>query len=145
MVDVTRHGARWIAAVGAALVLVACGGDEDAAPEAPETTNESAPQYFASDQYLGETVTIVAEVTDVYFAGGLGIDAGKWGDETVLALSKDNAGNIGEGDAVQVTGRVERFVYEDYAVSHGLVNEGMYERYSGERFLDVDVVEPATS
>lgn len=145
MIDVTRSGVRWAAAVVAALVLVACGGDEDAAPEAPGTTEGSVPQYFASDEYLGETVTITAEVTDVYFAGGIGIDAGEWGDESVLALSEDNAETLAEGDTVRVTGRVERFVYEDYAVTHGLVNEGMYERYSGERFLDADVIVPVAT
>lgn len=142
MIDTARRDARWVAAVGVALLLVSCGGDEDAAPEAPDTTGHRAAQYFASDEYLGKTVTITAGITDVYFAGGVGVDAGEWGDESVLVLSEDNAESLKEGDTVRVTGRVERFVYEDYAVTHGLVNEGMYERYSGERFIDADVVEP---
>lgn len=133
------------AAIFAALVLAACGGDEDAAPEPPDSGPGDAPQYFADDRYLGEMVTITAKVTDVYFAGGVGLDAGRWGDETVLALSQgdDDRPGIDEGDTVRVTGTIERFDYETYAVAHGLANEGMYERYSGERFVNATVVDLA--
>lgn len=84
-------------------------------------------------------------MTDVYFAGGVGLDAGRWGDETVLALSggDDDRPGIDEGDTVRVTGTIEKFDYETYAVTHGLANEGMYERYSGERFVNATVVDLA--
>lgn len=140
-----RYRATGIAAACAALALTACGGDEDAAPEAPEGTAGDGPQYFASDRHLGELVTITAEVTDVYFAGGMGIDAGRWGDETVLVLpeGEDQGDVIDEGDTVRVSGRIETFDYEDYAVTHELVNKGMYERYSGERFINAIAVDLA--
>ena len=53
----------------------------------------------------------------------------------------ENVGTVEDSDTVRVTGGVDTFTYAESAVSHGSVNEGMYERYDGEQFLDGDTSE----
>lgn len=129
----------WVAVCAAALLpfsVAAC--DEDSA--GPETGADvedvtEDDNYFGTDEHLGETVTVSAEVTDVISPTSFELAGDDWGDESLLVTSATEVQNLNEGDVVQVTGEVGQFIYGDYSEEYGLADVGMYEPYEEEEFL----------
>jgi hypothetical protein len=138
LVDKNRVS-QWVVVGAAALLpfsLAAC-GDDSAGPETgadvEDITEEEA--YFADDQFLGETVTVSAEVTQVLSPTSFELAGEDRGDESLLVTSAAEVQDLREGEVVQVTGEVSKFVYVDDADEYGLADAGLYEPYESEEFL----------
>jgi hypothetical protein len=144
-----RRGRVRVAAAFAAAALpfsiVACGDDDGdtAGPEAGTDVEDiiEDDQYFADDQFVGEQVTVSAEVEEVLTPQSFRLDGGDWGDESLLVVSAEQATDVQEDDVVQVTGTVRQFAYDDYANEYGLTDPGVYDPYVEEEFIEASTVE----
>lgn len=133
-----------LAAAVLPLSLTACGDDDETAgPESGTDVEDiTEDQYFTDDQFVGEEVTVSAEVEEVLNEQSFVLDGGDWGDESLLVVSADKAQSLQEDDVVQVTGTVREFVYDDYADEYGLVADpGVYDDYDEEEFLEATAVD----
>lgn len=135
-----------VAVLVAPLVLGACDTDTDAGAAEDEVAEEASPEvediaddYFGNDEYLGETVTISAEVTNVITGTSFVVAGEGYGDESLLVISTTPMPNVQEGQTESFTGTVQQFNYDEYAGDYGLdADEGEYESYGEEEFLLVD-------
>lgn len=126
------------------LSLAACGNDDDTAGQESGTAVEDITeedQYFADDQYVGEQVTVSAEVEEVLSPQSFRLDGGDWGDESLLVVSAPRAKDLQDDDVVQVTGTVREFTYDDYANEYGLDDPGIYDEYDEEEFIEASKVD----
>lgn len=147
MTDQHAHTLRsYVVAAGAVLLMplaaTAC-GDDSAGPETGADVQEIADTgYFASDEYVGQTVTVSAEVTEVLSPSSFELGGVGYGDESLLVISAERA-DVRDGEVVKVTGKVEEpFDYHYYSNSYGLNEDSnLYERYGEENFLVADSVE----
>lgn len=142
---------RWAALAAAALLplsATACGDDDTAGPETgtdvQDITEED--QYFADgDEFVGETVTVSAEVSEVLGSKSFVVNGDDWGDDSLLVLSAEEATSLQEDDVVRVTGTVREFTYDTYANDYGLVDPGLYEVYGTEKFIEASAVDQTTT
>lgn len=133
-----------VAAVALPFSLAACGNDDDTAGPERGTSVEDITeedQYFADDQYVGEEVTVSAEVEEVLSPQSFRLDGGDWGDESLLVVSAQQAKDLQEDDVVQVTGTVREFTFDDFNNEYGLDDPGIYDEYDQEEFLVASKVE----
>lgn len=142
----TGRAPQWIAAAAAVVLpfsVAACGSDDTAGPETGTDVEDITEddQYFASDEFAGQTVTISAEVEDVLSPKSFVLNGDDWGDDSVLVLSAQEAQDLQEDDIVQVTGTVKSFTYDDYAGDYGLAEPGLYEAYGDEEFIEATKVD----
>ncbi len=143
-----RRGRVGVAAALAAATLpfsiAACGDDDTAGPETGidvQDITEDDDQYFADDRFVGDRVTISAEVEEVLTPQSFRLDGGDWGDESLLVVSAAQAPDLQEDDVVQVTGTVRQFIYDDYADEYGLAEDDVYDPYAGEEFIEASTVD----
>ncbi|WP_141982628.1 hypothetical protein [Saccharothrix saharensis] len=95
-------------------------------------------EYFGSDRFLGDEVVVSSVVTRVLGGKSFALDGSEYGDESLLVLTPDGIGDVEEGDVVNVSGYVERFVQADHAEEHGVFDEGVHDVYADEEFLRAD-------
>ncbi|MDR7301574.1 hypothetical protein [Haloactinomyces albus] len=122
------------------VVLSACGGDETGGPETSADVGDITGQqaYFGgSDQFVGQRVTLSAEVTEVFTPTSFQLDAAEWGDDSLLVVSAQQRNNLRAGELVQVTGTVRSsFAYDQNADRYGLAADAeVYSDYEGEKYL----------
>lgn len=123
------------------LTLTSCGdGDDDI--EVPKTAPvQPSPEigaitdpYFSNDDYIGRTVTVTAEVTQVITDRSFVLTGDEYGDDSLLVLSA--AGIDAErGKDVTVTGVVGKFAYDAYAAEYDLGGADSYAGFDAEEFL----------
>ncbi len=130
-------------ALAAALPLTGCTADDGPDSDAPGTrgTGRRGRLYFADDAFVGETVTVRAEVRDVMTPNSFTINGEDWGDESVLVLSEQDLTDVEEGEFVSVTGVVRDFAFEEYADNYGLLDEGLYDPYGDEEVIEASEVD----
>ena len=118
------------------LTLTSCGDGDDI--EVPKTAPvQPSPEigaitdpYFSNDDYIGRTVTVTAEVTQVITDRSFVLT----GDDSLLVLSA--AGIDAErGKDVTVTGVVGKFAYDAYAAEYDLGGADSYAGFDAEEFL----------
>lgn len=63
------------------------------------------------------------------------LDAGAYGDDSLLVLFKGDQPEFTEGQSLTVTGTVRQFSYDDYADDYGLAESALFEVYANEEFL----------
>ncbi|MGB2923108.1 MAG: hypothetical protein WBC15_24310 [Mycobacterium sp.] len=131
-----------IATAGTALLAltgaVACSDSEG--PDEGADVEDITDDYFDNEEYVGQTVTVSAEVTDVIGPQSFELAGNDWGDESLLVTSADNA-DVQQGNVVEVTGEVaEAFVYDTYAADYALGDPGLYITYNEEKFLIADSI-----
>lgn len=138
MRDVNRtHRARVLSAAFAAPLLVLTGavacGDEAEEPTVEEITDVN---YFGdTDEFVGDTVTLEAEVTEVLSPQSFELGGQDWGDESLLVTSAEPV-DVQQGNMVEVTGTVgEAFIYADYVTEYDLVDPAVYTVFENEKFL----------
>lgn len=103
-------------------------------------------QYFADgDEFVGKTVTVSAEVSEVLGPKSFVINGDDWGDDSLLVLSAEEASSLQEDELVRVTGTVQEFTYDTYATNYGLVDAGLYEPYGTEKFIGATSVDQTTA
>ncbi len=144
MKQLTKHNraSMLIATAGTALLAltgaVACSDSEG--PDEGADVEDITDDYFDNDEYVGQTVTVSAEVTDVIGPQSFELAGNDWGDESLLVTSADNA-DVQQGNVVEVTGEVaEAFVYDTYAADYALGDPGLYTTYNEEKFLIADSI-----
>lgn len=144
MWKLTGPGRERLVGASCALLLLgtaACSDDGTAGPETgtdiEDITKDDA--YFGDDRFIGETVTISAEVTDVLSPRAFVLNGRGWGDDSVIVLSAEDT-FLAEENVVQVTGTVGTFAYADYQSDYGLADRDLYAPYLGEEFLVADEV-----
>ncbi|GAB3658244.1 hypothetical protein [Glycomyces tarimensis] len=135
----------WFAAGAIALSpLAACGDDEGRATDSGGDTDVediTGDDYFSDEEYIGDTVTVSAEVTDVLTATSFELAGEEYADESLLVLTEQEIA-VAEGDIVQVIGTVEEsFRYDDYVDQYNLDEPEPYERYGDEEFLTAERIE----
>ncbi|SFQ73073.1 hypothetical protein SAMN05421810_11537 [Amycolatopsis arida] len=139
----TRGWRRGTAAVLAALPLVLAGCDEDSA--GPETGADvedvTEDDYFGTNEYVGETVTVSAAVTDVINPRAYVLGGQAYGDESLLVLYAEGNQDVREGTTVRATGTVRQFRHADYVEPYGLVDEGRVAGFADEEFLVADRIQ----
>lgn len=144
MKQLTKHNraSMLIATAGTALLAltgaVACSDSEG--PDEGADVEDITDDYFDNEEYVGQTVTVSAEVTDVIGPQSFELAGNDWGDESLLVTSADNA-DVQQGNVVEVTGEVaEAFVYDTYAADYALGDPGLYITYNEEKFLIADSI-----
>ncbi|MGB3231559.1 MAG: hypothetical protein WA944_22340 [Mycobacterium sp.] len=131
---IATGGTALLALTGA----VACSDSEG--PDEGADVEDITDDYFDNDEYVGQTVTVSAEVTDVIGPQSFELAGNDWGDESLLVTSADNA-DVQQGNVVEVTGEVaEAFVYDTYAADYALGDPGLYITYNEEKFLIADSI-----
>jgi hypothetical protein len=143
--------------VGAVLALGAglagCGADDDnpiaddgamttttEATTTETTTTAAETQYFAGPEHVGEQITITAPVRDDLTDESVVLDAGAYGDDSLLVLFKGDKQEFTEGQSLTVTGTIRQFSYDDYADDYGLVESALFEVYANEEFLAAETL-----
>lgn len=140
MPNATRnsHVSKVVAAAAAALLTATAAGcsEDTAGPETgADVEDVTEEDYFGSDDFVGETVTLSAEVTDVLSPRSFELAGDDWGDDSLLVLTQQQA-DVQEGDVIQVTGTVEEgFTYDDNVDPYALGDAGIYGAYDEENFL----------
>jgi hypothetical protein len=131
---IATGGTALLALTGA----VACSDSEG--PDQGADVEDITDDYFDNDEYVGQTVTVSAEVTDVIGPQSFELAGDDWGDESLLVTSANNT-DVQEGNVVAVTGEVaEAFLYDTYAADYALGDPGLYTSYNEEKFLIADNV-----
>jgi hypothetical protein len=128
--------------------LAACGNESGSVTEetttvpAPITTtsqegqgDQAGQNYFAGGNHVGERVDITATVDVSLNKQALVLNAGDYGDNSLLVLLQQGSQNFAEGDAVTATGTVQKFSFEKYSDKYGLVQSAIYDGYASEEFL----------
>lgn len=128
---------RRIVAAGllACLGAGACSGEGTRGSETGADVDDLTTGYFDDSKYLGEQVTVSAEVTRVLSARSFELAGDGYGDDSLLVVSAGSSEVIEKGNVAKVTGTVEEFSYDAFAKEYGLVDEPIYDSYSKERLL----------
>ena len=145
-------------AVSAAPTLAAattgCGADDDnpiadgsamTTTAAPTITTSAESQYFADGDHVGEQVDITAPVDADLTDGSVVLDAGAYGDESLLVLFKGGEQEFAEGQTVTVISTVRQFFYDDYADDYGLLGPALFDAHADEEFLAAESVVAGSS
>lgn len=125
-------------------VLAGCGNDDtpnDVIPGTTQTTTTTTPdqpQYFANADHVGKKVTITAPVENDLTDESVILDAGPYGDDSLLVLFKGDQPEFREGQTMTVTGTVRQFSYDDYAERYGLAEAALFDAYANEEFLEAE-------
>lgn len=123
-------------------VLAGCGEDDSANDVIPGTTETTTtpgqPQYFANADHVGKKVTITAPVENDLTDESVILDAGPYGDDSLLVLFKGNQPEFAEGQTMTVTGTVRQFSYDDYVEQYGLGEAALFDAYANEEFLEAE-------
>lgn len=128
-------------------VLAGCGNDDtpnDVVPGTTETTTTTTtttpgqPQYFANADHVGQKVTITAPVENDLTDESVILDAGPYGDDSLLVLFKGDQPEFAEGQKMIVTGTVRQFSYDDYVEQYGLGEAALFDAYANEEFLEAE-------
>ncbi|MFB9386657.1 hypothetical protein ACFFTK_26195 [Pseudonocardia petroleophila] len=122
-------------AVLCAAVLGACSTQETAGPESGVTIEEiQEPQNFYEGEYLGQRVTVSAEVTDVLDPSSFELAGQEYGEDSLLVQTAAPT-EVRQGEVVRVVGTVGQ--YHRFAESEGVppVQYDMYEEYETEAYL----------
>lgn len=131
----TRIGTVGVAAILGAAVLGACATQETAGPESGVTVEDiQEPQNFYEGEYLGQQVTVSAEVTDVLDAGSFELAGQEYGEDSLLVQTAAPT-EVLPGQVVRVVGTVGQ--YHRFAENEGVppVQYDMYEEYETEAYL----------
>lgn len=148
----THRVATATAAAGLGLgVLAGCGGDT-AGPETGvsvgEIQNDQEPDEAADNDvrsFVGQNVTVSAEVTEIITAGAFTIGGGGFfGGESLLVIHPPGLPEAQEGDPVQVTGTV-RQAFELPAVEQEFgfdFNDELFVDYDAEPYIAATAVDP---
>lgn len=132
----TKHAPKLMAAVAAAalpLSLAAC--DTEGSEQGADVEDVTEEQFFANDQFVGETVTVSAEIDEVLTPTSFQLDAQEWGDDSLLVVSANKKADLAEGDVVKVKGTVREFQFNQFENEFGLTDRGRYEPFDNEQFL----------
>ncbi|MGH8966374.1 MAG: hypothetical protein ACRDXB_13755 [Actinomycetes bacterium] len=136
-----RRGAAAILSLLLALA-VACGEDVSVGSDAGMTVEEiQEDQYFYEGEYLGQTVTISAAVSQVLAADRIEVNGGSHGDESLLVIARHPL-EVALGDMVRITGTVGQYHVTMEAEGVPPVQYDMYEKYETEAYLSDATVEP---
>jgi hypothetical protein len=132
-----------VAGMAALLPLSVAACDEDTA--GPETGADvediTEDDYFGDDEFLGESVTVSAEVTDIVSGKAFEIGGAEFGDESLLVVHDTAVPNLEVGTAVQASGTVRQFRYDEFVGSYDLGDPLLYEPYGEEEFLLASIVD----
>ncbi|MHA6783713.1 hypothetical protein ACVGOW_22380 [Pseudonocardia saturnea] len=92
------------------------------------------PQNFYEGEYLGQQVTVSAEVTDVLDAGSFELAGQEYGEDSLLVQTAAPT-EVLPGQVVRVVGTVGQ--YHRFAEDEGVppVQYDMYEEYETEAYL----------
>jgi hypothetical protein len=124
---------RWLAVLVLALLplslAAACGGGADVQDV---TENEN---IFHDEEYIGQTVTVTAKVTGVIGAKSFAIGGQEYGEDSLLVLTEKGTADVHKGEVAHVTGKVERFTFDDYVDLYGLDDERDFEAYHDKQIL----------
>ncbi|GAA3939468.1 hypothetical protein [Actinoplanes auranticolor] len=133
--DVPR---RITQAVAACLLAVAAAGCVEQAAPTPvpgPATGSTAPDYFGTTDFIGRTVTVSGIVTRAITDTSFELDTREYGDDSLLVLCEPGRA-VSVGDRVQISGNVQKFIYDEYAAEHHLADDAAtYAEFTGERFL----------
>lgn len=124
-------------------VLTGCGKDDtpDVIPDtATTTTTPDQPQYFANADHVGKNVTITAAMEDDLTDESVVLDAGAYGNDSLLVLFNGEQPQFTEGRMATVSGTVRQFSYDDYAERYGLAEAALFEVYANEEFLEAESI-----
>lgn len=124
-----------VAAALCSVVLGACSTQETAGPESGVTIEEiQEPQNFYEGEYLGEQVTVSAEVTDVLDPSSFELAGREYGEDSLLVQTAAPT-EVVQGQVVRVVGTVGQ--YHRFAEDEGVppVQYDMYEEYETEAYL----------
>lgn len=124
-------------------LAVGCGDDSSAGPEAGVSIEElEENQYFYEGEYLGQTVTVTAAVSEILTEDRIEVNGGEYGDESLLVIAKQPL-DVAVGDVVRITGTVGQYhvTIEEEGVPP--VPYDVYEDYESEEYLYGATVEPA--
>lgn len=142
-----RAGVTVTAAAAAVALSSACADEPDDVLDPGETepaetteTTEEQEQYFADSEYIGESVTVTAAVETDLTDESVILNAGDYGDESLLVLFKSDQPEFAVGDTVTASGTVQHFSYDEYSEEYGLGESTLYEVYADEQFLLADSV-----
>jgi hypothetical protein len=136
---IARHARCRTTAVAAAacltVLLGACGQDQDSAGPEREVTAQQIqqPQYFHEGDYLGQRVTVSAEVTEVLGPRNFQLEARGYGDESLLVQTAVPT-EVQPGQVLQVTGTVGQFHIVAANEAQYMQND-RYEKYETEAYL----------
>jgi len=138
-----RRGVVAIAPLILALA-VACGDDSSAGPEAGVTIEDlEENQYFYEGEYLGQTVTVSAAVSEILTEDRIEVNGGEYGDESLLVIMKQPV-DVAVGDVIRITGTVGQYhMTMEEAEGVPPVQYDVYEDYESEEYLYDATVEPA--
>ncbi|PXY22661.1 hypothetical protein [Prauserella muralis] len=127
----------------APLGAVACGNDDSAGGEQGADVEDIAENdYFGDEQYVGQTVTVSANVTNVLNQRSFVLSGEDYGDDSLLVVARKARKNVQEGDVVQVTGKVRQFRYDQYNQDFALGEADLYSPYDSEEFLVANRINP---
>ncbi len=139
MFDVGRAPrASWlVAAVAAAALPVSVVACDSAGPEkGVDVDDVTDGKFFQSGKYVGQTVTVSADVKNVHTPTSFELDTAQWGDDSLLVVSGNPLKELSANDTIKVTGTVREFNYDQYVTEYGLAqDETLYEPYDNEQFL----------
>ncbi|ONI92726.1 hypothetical protein ALI22I_02220 [Saccharothrix sp. ALI-22-I] len=107
---------------------------------AETTTTAAETAYFGNAEHVGEKVTITAVVDTDLTDESVVLDAGAYGDDSLLVLFKGDQPEFTEGQSLTVTGTVRQFSYDDYADDYGLAESALFEVYANEEFLAAEEI-----
>ena len=144
-----RSTPRWLAVVVLALlplsVVSAC-GDDSAGPDKHATVQDVTENenLFHDEEYIGQRVTVTAEVTDYIGPSSFVIGGRDYGEAPLLVLMKPGLADVTKGEVAHVTGKVERFTFADYVDLYGLDDERDYEAYHDKQVLIAEDIHLST-
>lgn len=134
-----KLAATFVAGASLMLTSVSC-ADDSAGPEQGVDVEAITENYFDDNEFVGQTVTVSAEVSRVLSPQSFQLAGDDWGDDSLLVVSADNA-DVQEGEVVEVTGQVhDAFAHDSVAQDIDLAGPGLYGGYVGENYLAADTV-----
>jgi hypothetical protein len=123
--------------------IAGCGdSDSSAGPERGVTVEEvEEDQYFHEGEYLGQTVTVSAAVSEVLAENRIEVNGTDHGDDSLLVIAGEPL-DVAVGDIVRITGTVGQYhvTMEEEGVPP--VPYDQYEKYETEAFLYDAKIEP---
>ena len=133
-VTACRSRSPLVVAVFLLAVAAGCAEEPAAAPAPAPITGSGVPDYFGTTDFIGKTVTVQGTVTRVITDTSFELDTRDYGDDSLLVLCESGC-RTATGERVQVSGNVQKFVYDEYAADNGLSDAASYAGFTGERFL----------
>lgn len=137
-----RSGPRAVAVVWALIAVglaSGCGTSED--PGGITTSEIQQPQYFHEGDYLGQRVTVDAEVTEVLGPRNFQLQARAYGDDSLLVQTSMPV-QVRPGQTVRVTGTVGQYHIQADSET-GYMQNDRYEKYETEAYIHTATVQPA--